>query len=93
MTFRYSLCDDTSTAATAAVTTGGVLLQPWAARESIETKKLQLCAARGSMETKKNILQVIVLILSACPYSHGCGSGSIVTEAVAQCHNAFLSFW
>ncbi len=38
MTFRYSLCDNTSTAGTVAVTTGGVLLQPWAARESIKTK-------------------------------------------------------
>ncbi len=34
----YSPCDTTSTAATVAVTTGGVSLQPWTTRGSMETK-------------------------------------------------------
>ncbi len=53
---------------------------------------LSVCLARGSMDTKKNNLQVIVVIrcLSLQPWWL---QWSIVTEAVAQCHNAFLSFW
>ena len=91
VTFRYSLFDDTSTAATVDVTTGGVLLQPCAARENIETKKLQLCAARGSMETNKKYFasySVDTLCLSLQPwlrqweYRHrGC---SIMSQCISE---------
>jgi hypothetical protein len=74
----YSPCDDTPTATTVALTTGGVL--QW------------LCTARGSKETKNKFLQIIsdsppvVTATSAqWEYRHmGC---------IAQCHNAPLSFW
>jgi hypothetical protein len=70
-----SPCDDTLTAATITVRTGGVSLRPCTARESEETKK-------NGFAISSDTLPVVRATVAAVEYRH------ILTWAVAECYNA-----